>query len=212
VFLNLLGAAEGALIRAAASTQAFCFFASTMKTALLSTLFLLTVFAASAKACDCVSARPNAFAELQDSDAVFVGYVQGVKEVEVPYKKEPGTFTIELEVKLRVEKQLKGQLPGTVFVRTSAGCCACGYQFEVGEKYLVYANGTRRKLGTNSCTRTKPLSYAQKDLVEIEQGREQKKTKSKQIQEQNTRLERTRHQRASLLSCVGEPLKPALAA
>jgi hypothetical protein len=55
-------------------------------------------------------------------------------------------------------------------VRTNTGCCSCGSEFESGKKYLVFADGGKRTLSTNSCTRTKLLKYAQKDLQEIVRG------------------------------------------
>jgi hypothetical protein len=39
----------------------------------------------------------------------------------------------------------------------------CGYEFKVGESYLVYAHGSDR-LNTDICTRTEKLVDAGKDL------------------------------------------------
>jgi hypothetical protein len=139
-------------------------------------LFTCLCVAKTVVACECLNASPNAFTELQGRDAVFVGKVVEVREVEIPYKNEANRFTVELEVNFLVEKYFKGALGSTVTVRTNTGCCSCGSEFESGKKYLVYANGDKRMLSTNSCTRTKLLKYAQKDLQEIERGRKEQKS------------------------------------
>jgi hypothetical protein len=52
-----------------------------------------------------------------------------------------------------------------VQVVTGLGDSDCGYGFRVGEKYLVYAfRDEDNKLETSICTRTRPLSQADKDL------------------------------------------------
>lgn len=142
-------------------------------------LFVCLCVAKTAVACTCVGESPNAFAELQGRDAVFVGKVMEVKEVQIPYKTEAGLFTVELEIKFRIKKYLKGPSGSTVSVRTNTGCCGCGSEFDRGKKYLVYADFYRNMLRTSYCTRTKPLKYAQKDLQEIEKGRREQKIMKK---------------------------------
>jgi hypothetical protein len=145
---------------------------------------LVCVFAFSAQrvsACSCAEPSPNAFVGFEVSDAVFVGKAIEVKEVEIPYKNKAGWFTVELEVKFRVERTLKGLEGSEVILRTGSGCCSCGYEFEKGQKYLVYAYHYKGMLNTNYCTRTKPLAYAAKDLEEIgKRQKEEKKQKAKQ--------------------------------
>ena len=68
----------------------------------------------------------------------------------------------------QVERLYKGALASEVTVVTGQGHGDCGYRFQVGEQYLVYAgeDGDKR-LGTNICTRTTPISRADADLVEL---------------------------------------------
>lgn len=47
----------------------------------------------------------------------------------------------------------------------------CDYPFEGGEHYLVYAYGAETKLGTSTCTRTRKLRKARKDLKILGKGR-----------------------------------------
>jgi hypothetical protein len=97
--------------------------------------------------------------ERKKSKAVFVGEVI---EIIVPKTAsgEPAWFA---EVRFKVQRKWKGAVTEDVSVYTGNVCCICGYKFEVGESYLVYAYGTDR-LSTNICTRTAKLSEAEKDL------------------------------------------------
>ncbi|MFN0104261.1 MAG: collagen binding domain-containing protein [Bryobacteraceae bacterium] len=45
-------------------------------------------------------------------------------------------------------------------IRTTEGCCACGYSFVVGVHYLVFALRTNGGFGTSTCTPTQPLRTA----------------------------------------------------
>ena len=99
---------------------------------------------------------------LNESRAVFSGKVLEVKE-------DPETLSVV--VRLRVERFWKGSPPGEVHVVTGRGGGDCGYHFEVGESYLVYAHKTGEGgLGTNICQRTARLSDASKDLQALGRG------------------------------------------
>lgn len=105
-------------------------------------------------ACDC-SKLPVEEA-VADADAVFVGRVLGVNQLD---DEEGSTRTPAM---LLVEEQMKGDLPRAVLVFTAVTGSICGYQFEVGERYLVYARSgpvsdAPALLGTNICMRTSPL-------------------------------------------------------
>lgn len=84
-----------------------------------------------------------------------------------------------------VEDRLKGgRRKDTLVVRTGFGHGDCGFQFRIGEKYLIYArhekgikynheilNRTRKELRgiyrTTICTRTKLMSFAAEELTEL---------------------------------------------
>jgi hypothetical protein len=64
----------------------------------------------------------------------------------------------------------KGEVGTTVDVYTGLGGGDCGYSFEIGQKYLVYAYGTPPRLNTNICSRTKIItlpSQVQEEINEI---------------------------------------------
>jgi hypothetical protein len=71
----------------------------------------------------------------------------------------------------RVEQFWKpGSLPDDVEVRTSAFGEACGYRFEVGRRYLVYARTEEGVIRTDICTRTKPAESARDELLILGTG------------------------------------------
>ena len=59
-----------------------------------------------------------------------------------------------VSVKLAVQKRWKGKISNEVKIITAADSAACGFNFEVGNIYLVYAAETNGKLSTNICSRT----------------------------------------------------------
>ena len=113
-----------------------------------------------AAACTCELPWPKRTVKQQvnrarkDSRAVFSGSVLKIDEA-----------GYMLKVTLKVENSWKGFLPTEVVVLTGRGGGDCGYGFEVGEDYLVYAYGRDLDhLGTNICQRTAPLSGTGSDL------------------------------------------------
>ena len=106
-----------------------------------------------ARACNCDLPLRNLTLKQQvkkaqkQSQAVFVGKVLQVK---------PEGFGVS--VRFRVENVWKGKLFREVTIFTGQGGGDCGYRFEVGESYLVYASGSNEILNTNICQRTAPQS------------------------------------------------------
>lgn len=90
--------------------------------------------------------------------AVFYG-----KVIEITQK--PGTLYVT--VKLQVEKSWKNQLENEVIIQTGLGNGDCGYKFEKGERYLVYAYGNENSLSTNICQRTSESDKDSKYLDKI---------------------------------------------
>ena len=68
-----------------------------------------------------------------------------------------------LLAEFKVDTVWKGPLYETVFVQTSAYGESCGIGFAEGAEYLFYSS--------HSCSRTRPLDYAQQDLEELGEGR-----------------------------------------
>jgi hypothetical protein len=90
----------------------------------------------------------------KSSRAIFSGVVLKTKEV-----------GYSVQVTFKVDSFWKGSLPSEVVLTTGRGGGDCGYRFEVGDRYLVYAYGSDvRSLGTNICQRTAPYKDAATDL------------------------------------------------
>jgi hypothetical protein len=112
-----------------------------------------------ASACSCVGDVPLCQSFWQ-ADAVFSGEVLSFENL--------GTNTLfqRRVARIRVERAWRGDVQGTVEVRTGAGGGDCGYSFRRGRKYLVYAYKTQDgKLTTGICSPTKLLDKAALDLA-----------------------------------------------
>lgn len=123
-----------------------------------------------AKACGCfpsiaalkkVSTKKLVRDELKRSNAVFSG-----KVLSITY--DDGALVVKFSV-LRTWKHVKA---AEVTVRTPPNDSMCGYTFEVGQTYLVYAGSViEGELWTNHCTRTKNIRDASEDIRALGQGR-----------------------------------------
>jgi hypothetical protein len=88
----------------------------------------------------------------------------------VTIDKKPGDLYVA--VRFKIEESWKGTLSKEATVFTGQGDGDCGYKFEVGQQYLVYAyryNDT--DLGTNICQRTASLIEAAEDLKALGKGK-----------------------------------------
>ncbi|WP_277813381.1 hypothetical protein [Geobacillus sp. CAMR5420] len=119
-------------------------------------------------ACSCVPPRSPS-EEFTKSDAVFSGKVVRIYETT---RKEP-------EIRERVPKRAvvfsvnrtwKGVNETHVVVYTGFHEADCGYPFEVGKEYLVYAYDDTDWV-TGICSLTKPLSLAKPDIEAFGKGK-----------------------------------------
>lgn len=132
-----------------------------------------TFGAAESFACSCILDEETP-AEIQikkayeSAAAVFSGEV-------VEITKEPDDFNVR--VKLKLEKSWKSDLSEEVIIRTGINDGLCGYKFEIGKKYLVYASGENENLRTDICRRTASLSK-NSDIVVLDKIKKPIKAKS----------------------------------
>ena len=131
-------------------------------------LLVLVIYPARAFSCSCVEPLEDVEEDIavsfKNADAVFLG--RAVKVVRVPSQKE----TLEKEgydpklddTTFKVLDSWKGVNTAHVVSRISTACCLCGYKFEAGKTYLIYAEinegGT---IYTSICNRTMPLTLEQ---------------------------------------------------
>lgn len=149
--------------------------------------FALTLLSETAMACSCAGA-PTPCAAFRSTPIVFAGLVVSIDErkTEISRLGETGTIRTGLVAHFAVEESFKGIGSKEVDVATGGGHGDCGFDFRVGERYLVYAYPTEGealesavartvtgdpqepsrpgRLQTNICTRTDQLSRAQDDV------------------------------------------------
>jgi hypothetical protein len=115
------------------------------------------------KACDClyVGAPCKAFA---NTPTVFAGRV--VKISTINLETASGDDYKDRLVFFQVDRSYRGWAANTAEVVTGWGGGDCGYEFQEGLRYLVYAypDSPTGKLVTGICQRTRPLSQAAEDL------------------------------------------------
>jgi len=113
-------------------------------------------------ACDCgyAGAPCKAF---EKTPTVFVGLVTTISRMDV--KTTSGDDYYDRLVSFAVERSYKGLTAKTADV-LSVWNSDCGYRFQEGVRYLVYAypRSSTGKLTTGICSRTRPLSEASEDL------------------------------------------------
>lgn len=128
-------------------------------------LCALLLSAAPALACSCV--LQTVAQAKQAAVAIFEGRVTSIVDA-------PGSAVDvipEQRVTLSIARSWRSlEHQETVTLRTAKSGATCGYAFELGTSYLVYAGGEPDKLDVSSCSRTRRLSDAGEDLAALGSG------------------------------------------
>jgi len=132
--------------------------------AVLGIVFLLPPKCAYACSCAPVSTQRL----LSSSEAVFTGEMVDLK------RNQKGPFGGVDEVSFRVSEVWKGPKRETLELTTQSQESACGYPFNEGQEYLVYAYGKTEPFETDICNGTVPLSKADEDLALLGNGEKPK--------------------------------------
>lgn len=103
--------------------------------------------------CSCIPPK-NPREELNTSSAVFSGRVIMINQVS----------EIEKQVKFCIKDIWKGTVSKYYQVKTCVNSACCGFDFEFGKTYLVYAHRQEGRLWVSLCSRTKNINYADEDL------------------------------------------------
>jgi hypothetical protein len=120
-----------------------------------------------ASACSCAifgSQKERVERALSSSEAVFSGEVAAIE------RDQKGPFGGVDEVSFRVSEVWKGPERETLELTTPSQGGACGYPFEEGQEYLVYADGKGEPFDTSICSGTTQLSKADEDLTVLGNG------------------------------------------
>lgn len=134
---------------------------------LMATSFLL-LGASSVLACSCMPGTPESY--LENANAVFSGKVIDIIE-QTPNSTVSSELPEAKRVIFEVSQVWKGKNKKQLVVTTAQSSAACGYYFQKGQRYLVYASGKSAKLQTGLCSGTKDLSEAQADLAVLGRGK-----------------------------------------
>ena len=134
-----------------------------------------------AYACSCAmppgTQKERAERVLSSSEAVFSGEVVDFEKSAPPTTMMERTMMVitgggTATATLRVSEVWKGPKQRTVKVTTGADSgMGCGYPFEEGPEYLVYA---RKGMSVDLCSETKPLAKAGADLAVLGNGEKPK--------------------------------------
>ncbi|HEX7296940.1 MAG TPA: carboxypeptidase regulatory-like domain-containing protein, partial [Pyrinomonadaceae bacterium] len=127
-----------------------------------SIVFILLVCANKASAYECMLPGPPCQAFWQ-TDAVFSATVISKSVITVDTGIESSPKEQLIAVKLLVEDTFRGALGGNDVEIVTGG--ECGFNFEKGRKYLVYASERRGRLYAGTGSRTRLLSEAGEDLA-----------------------------------------------
>ena len=116
-------------------------------------------------ACSC-AAPPAPLTSLEFSRAVFAGQVT---DIDVPGGVIQSSAD-PVKVSFDVSQSWKGPIEKNITVSTARSGASCGYGFQTGREYLVYARGDDHDLLVSLCSRTTLLAYASDDLSVLSEG------------------------------------------
>lgn len=132
-------------------------------------LFPLTLNFSTTSSYACSCAQPGApMDELAISDYVFSGKVKAIID---PNKGSMVKSSADLlEVQFEVMDTWKGVNETEVIVFTERDSASCGFNFNINEDYLVYAQNNNGEKKVSLCSRTAQLTNASADLTELGVG------------------------------------------
>lgn len=137
------------------------------RTILLMVIMAVVLEATEAPGCTCPAPLPAPKVALKRAGAVFIGTVTEIKPS--PLRR------YLLDVCVEIDRVWKGAVNPTMIVNTPNNEGGCGYTFNKGKSYLIYAGYAELpeglQLGTSLCSRTRPLEKAAEDLAELGPGK-----------------------------------------
>ena len=132
------------------------------------TLSLMVCFGASTHTANARCIVPTPPGALRQAKLVFTGKVLSVDDPGVPLPElQYKVVALERPIKVRfaIERVLIGKQIDEIEIGTKRGGLESGYDFKLGESYLVYAVETENKdLVVQGCSRTRPATNAKDDL------------------------------------------------
>jgi hypothetical protein len=129
----------------------------------LGILGLLGVTSRSATACSCGGSGSPCEA-YGSAAAVFVGTPISARSNEPRSRDQKVDDHLPTTYKFSIEQSYLGVDGTEIEIFTGSGGGDCGYEFKIGERYLVYAYHYEGRLSTSICTRTRPFTRATEDI------------------------------------------------
>ena len=137
-------------------------------------------------ACSCMRASAaQRCGALNNSTAIFVGVVLGKRALpptagemtllnKMPDRMRQSFLNFRpMQFDFQVVEPFRGTTSQEVTIQTGHGGGDCGYEFEIGKRYLVFAGGTEGSaLGTSICTLTQPFSEGSTELKALRRMRD----------------------------------------
>lgn len=130
-------------------------------------LIATMLWPSAADACSCASWTPPLCESFWRMDAVFVGEVAEISEIDIKNADTGNRPLRRKRVKFRVERSFRGPAADHLDVHTGMGGGDCGYAFTRGQKYLVFASNWNGGLSVSVCGPTQPLSAAGRTLADL---------------------------------------------
>lgn len=130
---------------------------------------LLVLNTNAANACSCLITTPEQ--SFKNANAVFAGKVINVVQPNGRGGGAPSPSMNGVKVIFEVSKVWKGTPTQQLVITTPDSSASCGYNFQKGQNYLVYASTQDNQLQTGLCSGTKTLSTAQADLSVLGSGK-----------------------------------------
>jgi hypothetical protein len=128
-------------------------------------LFALSFASQTVHACSCGSANAPCIS-FGSAQAVFVGTVLSKRVDEQTRPTDRGNINRNpIGFRFAVEQSYRGAAGPEIEIFTGRGGGDCGYDFKIGQRYLVYAYLDGDKLTTYICTSTKLFGTAAEDLA-----------------------------------------------
>ena len=132
----------------------------------LAMLVLVLLNPIPASACSCVGPDEPLDA-LAKATAVFSGVVVSM---DYQYSGPVQSSADLVTVTLKVDEVWKGPEEAFLSISTAVSSVSCGYEFQPGQSYLVYASGPEDQMEVSLCSRTKPRVMASDDYEVLGQG------------------------------------------
>ena len=130
-------------------------------------IVFLFLFASSQAAYSCSCEAPSQRKAFRKANAIFVGQVLEIRDSKNQKVADSLGLVKVYDIKFKVEKSWKGVKNSEITVVSDNGVLVCyGFDFRVGEKYLVYAN-EKDLVVISHCMRTVPIKAADEDIPKL---------------------------------------------